>query len=237
MTPAPRPAKGTSRLFFLAAGGGVLALAVALLISAFGAQLSALAALLTDKEAFKTWVASWGAWGPAVYILIQAGQVILAPLPGETTAGLVSGLVFGFGWGLCYSMVGLTLGSAVAFGLGRLLGESVARRWIAPETRDRYRHLLDHQGAWLALLLFAVPYVPKDSLCILLGMGGMDFRVFLPVVVLGRLPAVALFTWKGAALYAGDYLMLGVAAAFFLGLAAVMYLQRQRLWDWLNRPR
>ena len=48
-------------------------------------------------------------------------QVVIAPIPGELT-GVVGGFLFGTWRAVVYSSLGLTVGSAVAFMLARLIG-------------------------------------------------------------------------------------------------------------------
>jgi uncharacterized membrane protein YdjX (TVP38/TMEM64 family) len=191
--------------------------------------------LLSTKEQIRALVASWGPWGPLVYILLQAIQVVLAPIPGETTGGFVSGFLFGNWLGLLYSMIGLTLGSVMGFLIGRWFGVHVVGRRVSPEVMDRFRFLMERQGALVSLLLFALPYFPKDYLCIILGLSGMPLKVFLVAVMVGRFPATLLFTLKGAHLYEGDYQSLIVLVGIFLGLAVVLFLFRETIYRWLTR--
>src|SRR6185295_19217774 len=86
--------------------------------------------LYRDKHFLKDTVASWGWAAPLVFIGIQAMQVIIAPIPGEIT-GPVGGALFGTAWGMFYSTVGLTIGTLVCFGLGRMWGEPLIRPWLS----------------------------------------------------------------------------------------------------------
>ena len=74
---------------------------------------------------------SWGQWGPLFLILFQALQVVVVPIPGETTTGLVSGFLYGPWLGALYTMVGLTLGSVLGFFLGHWLGDHIINRLIS----------------------------------------------------------------------------------------------------------
>jgi len=189
--------------------------------------------LLSDKEKIRALVKSWGAWGPLLYILLQAGQVIFAPLPGETTGGLMSGFLFGAGLGVVYSLIGLVLGSAIAFLLGRWLEEHVVTRWVSPPVMERFRFIMERQGALISLLLFALPYFPKDYVCIILGLSGMPLRVFLVVVTVGRFPATLLFNLQGAQLYAGNYSSFFILVGVFAVLAVILFFLRDTLYRWL----
>ncbi len=191
--------------------------------------------LFQNREKIRELVKSWGTWGPLVYILLQALQVVFAPLPGETTGGFVSGFLFGATLGVLYSLIGLTLGSVLGFLLGRWLEIHVITRWVSQEVFERFRFIMEHQGALISLALFALPYFPKDYLCIILGLSGMALKVFLVVVAVGRLPATLLFNLQGAQLYAGNYSGFFVLVGVFLVLAGILYFLRGTLYRWLTR--
>ncbi len=82
--------------------------------------------LCWDKEFMQATLRQWRTLAPLVFIVIQALQVVIAPIPGEVT-GLLGGFVFGQWLGFFYSTVGLTAGSLLAFWVGRRLGAPYAR--------------------------------------------------------------------------------------------------------------
>src|SRR3989442_14147116 len=85
--------------------------------------------LYQDKKFLKETVRSWGWMAPIVFIMIQALQVIISPIPGEIT-GPVGGALFGTWLGLLYSSIGLTLGTLFCFLVGRKLGEPPVPPWL-----------------------------------------------------------------------------------------------------------
>ena len=189
----------------------------------------------SSPEKMSELVKSWGAWGPLFYILFQATQVLIAPLPGETTGGFVSGFLFGPWLGLLYSLSGLLLGSIVAFLLGRWLGTPLVAKLVPADVLTRFRAIAEHRGALVALIIFALPYFPKDYFCLILGMSGMSLKVFSAVILAGRLPSTFLFTLQGARLYEGDYVTTLVLLGIVLAFAIFFFLQRERLYDFLVR--
>ena len=192
-------------------------------------------ALLQDREQIRRSVESWGHWAPLFFIVFQALQVVIVPIPGETSAGLVSGFVFGPWIGFLYTIIGLSLGSLLAYQVGRWLKNPLVNRLVSQESRRRLEALMQQQGALAALLIFALPYFPKDFFCIALGMSGMPIKIFLLVMILGRLPNALLFNLKGAYLYEGEYLSFFFLLGAFLALAGVVFLFRKRLSQLLER--
>jgi uncharacterized membrane protein YdjX (TVP38/TMEM64 family) len=78
--------------------------------------------LLEDKHEMRLYLRSWGVWAPAVFVVLQALQVVFAPIPGELT-GIAGGFIFGTWLAVLYSTVGLTLGSLGAFLAARVMGQ------------------------------------------------------------------------------------------------------------------
>lgn len=189
----------------------------------------------SSPEKMSEMVKSWGAWGPLFYILFQATQVLVAPLPGETTGGFVSGFLFGPWLGLLYSLSGLLLGSVVAFFLGRWLGNPLVAKLVPADVLTRFRDIAEQRGALVALIIFALPYFPKDYFCLILGMSGMSLKVFSAVILVGRFPSTFLFTLQGARLYEGDYVTTLVILAIVLACAIFFFIQREKIYDFLLR--
>jgi uncharacterized membrane protein YdjX (TVP38/TMEM64 family) len=185
-----------------------------------------------DKGQVRTWLESWGSLAPLVFILVQACQV-LTPLPLEIT-GFLGGFVFGVKAGLLFSTLGITLGSSLLFGLGRWLEIHLIERWVRRETLEKFALIIERRGALAAFCLFLLPGAPKRSLCLILGMGGMPFKVFLPIVTLGRLPATFLLTLQGAEVYQGNYLVPLLLLALLMSAAAALLAYREKLYHWLR---
>jgi uncharacterized membrane protein YdjX (TVP38/TMEM64 family) len=130
--------------------------------------------LYRDKHFLKATVASWGWAAPLVFIAIQAMQVIIAPIPGEIT-GPVGGALFGTAWGMFYSTVGLTVGTLVCFGLGRMWGEPLTRPWLSEHHWTKMNFIIEAEGAILCFILYLIPGFPKDIISYLFGMSPMGF--------------------------------------------------------------
>lgn len=153
--------------------------------------------LFLDRERLYAFIDEHQSYAALIFIVMQAIQVVAAPLPGEVT-GFVGGVLFGSYWGVLYSTIGLTLGSWLAFMLARWLGRPLVERLVDRETIRRYDYVMRHKGLFLAFLLFLIPGFPKDYLCYLLGLGHMSQRSFLMVSIPGRLLGTILLTLGGS---------------------------------------
>lgn len=180
--------------------------------------------LVQDKDAFNQYIASFGFWAPAVFMLFQIGQVVLAPIPGELT-GAVGGYIFGWPLAMLYSTIGLTTGSIVIFTLGRLLGQPLIVRFVPKQYLDRFAFIMEKQGVLTCFIFFIIPGFPKDYLCMMLGMTPIHWRVFLVICALGRIPGTLMLSLQGAALYEKNYWFL-----LWLALASIILIWAAYNW-------
>ena len=184
--------------------------------------------LYRDKHFLKEAVASWGWLAPVVFIAIQSLQVIISPIPGEIT-GPVGGALFGTLWGLVYSTIGLTMGTLVAFGIGRKWGEPLVRPWLSEHHWNRMNFIIEAEGAILCFILYLIPGVPKDIISYLFGISPLPFWVFATVSTLGRIPGTWISSYFGA--HVADRQII-YAIAFIAVIAALclpLYYYRERI--------
>lgn len=168
------------------AGWGIAAaLAVILLVRYWQPLL----ALVSEQDRLRNWIAGFGWAAPIVLIAVQAVQVIIAPIPGQVV-GLVSGYLFGTGWGTLYSIIGILLGAWAVMALSRKLGRRFAERFVAPEHMAKFDHLVDRGGPTAFFLLFLLPFVPDDSICILAGLTAIPMPLLMILAAVGRFPSV-----------------------------------------------
>lgn len=199
----------------------------------FGGELHDLQEFYSSSEKLRRFLVAFGPYSSAVFLLLQALQVIAAPIPGELT-GIVGGYVYGEAFGFFLSTLGLTLGSWVAFELSSILGRPFVERFVSKDVLEKFDFVTTTTGTLICFLLFIVPGFPKDYLCYLLGLSRMKLATFVIVAAIGRLPGTYILTVQGASLRSHDYV-----TAFFLAAASgvlllVAYLYRAQLFHWLK---
>lgn len=139
---------------------------------------------------------------PLLFMGFQIGQVLLAPIPGQLI-GLLGGWLFGFWGGLSLTMLGLTLGSFLAMLIGRYGGRWLIDRLLSHELLERFDHMVESSGLFTFFMLFLLPGLPDDALCLVAGMTPLRIPLLLAACLLGRLPGMAVLTWVGAGLEQG----------------------------------
>ena len=189
--------------------------------------------LFHDHQYMKDKLVEWGAAAPIIFIVIQALQVVVAPVPGEVT-GILGGFVFGQWLGLLYSMIGLTLGSLGAFALGRWLGDAYVRNLVSEETWNKLGFIVEAEGTILCFVIYLIPGLPKDIICYLFGLSPMPFWVFAVVSSLGRIPGTWVLSAQGAKTATGHYIEVMLLTAAVAALAVPAFYYRHRIMAWFE---
>jgi len=194
-----RPSGRRRRRLALWLAVGIAAIGAVFLVGDdIGGWWARLSETLATPEAFRAWVEGLGAWGPIGYLLAQAAQVVVVPIPG-TLFPPVGALAFGPWPALALSLAGMALGSAVVFLVARRWGRPLAVRLVGADRIHRYENLMTARGGLLIWLVFLLPLLPDDAVCALAGLSGLGFRRFMVIATVGRIPAVAagVFTMAG----------------------------------------
>src|SRR5262245_51277351 len=185
------------RLAQIAAGAGVLIVGIcAWLVTTDAPAYQFVVRLSVDQNFLRQTLSEWGMWAPVLFVLLQALQVIVAPIPGEVT-GVLGGFLFGEWYGLFYSLVGMTLGSVAAFAIGRWPGARSVRALVGQEIWDRMHFLVEARGSGLCAITYLIPGLPKDMASYLFGMSSMRFWLFALVSTLGRVPGTWVLSTQG----------------------------------------
>ena len=187
-----------------------------------------MARLYRDQAFLRETVQEWGLLAPVVFIVIQALQVVISPIPGEAT-GFLGGYLFGQWLGLVYSTIGLTLGSVAAFAVGRWLGEHYVKRLVSPTTWERLGFIVEAEGVILCFVIFLIPGLPKDLVCYLFGLSPMPLWVFTVVQGIGRVPGTWVLSAQGAHTAAGHFYRALLITAVCLAVALPLYYYRHRI--------
>jgi uncharacterized membrane protein YdjX (TVP38/TMEM64 family) len=189
--------------------------------------------LYRDKVFLRETLEEWGVLGPVIFMLIQALQVVISPIPGEAT-GFLGGYLFGEWLGLVYSTIGLTLGSVAAFSLGRWLGAHAVRGVVSKETWNRLGFIIEAEGAILCFIIYLIPGLPKDIICYLFGLSPMPLWVFALVQGVGRIPGTWVLSAQGANTATGQYYKVFLITAVALAVALPLYYYRHRILGWFR---
>jgi uncharacterized membrane protein YdjX (TVP38/TMEM64 family) len=174
-------------IFVLAAAASAAGIASLVLAVTHWAPMEAadLADLMSVQQ-IEDLVASWGAWGPLVSVLLMVVHSFV-PFPAELLAS-ANGMLFGLVLGTAVTWVGAMLGALVAFGLARRFGRPLVLRLLS----ERHRRVLDtwtaRSGAGGLLLARLVPAISFNLVNYAAGLAGVGWWTFTWTTAIGILP-------------------------------------------------
>jgi len=190
--------------------------------------------LYQDHQEFKKTISSYGAYAPLAYILLQVLQIVIAPIPGGAVEFL-GGVLFGVKAGFIYSMIGLTLGSWLAFSLARIFEKVAVEKFVSKQTRKKFDYLVEHQGAILSFILFLIPGFPKDALCYILGLTPMHLGIFLTISTIGRIPGTLMATLQGAKAFEHQYMLFLILMGLSALVILIFYIYHEEIHNWVKK--
>ena len=200
---------------------------VTLAVVALGLGVARYAPFVTDPEWVRTTVDRAGPYAPLAFLALQATQVVLAPIPGQTLA-VVGGYLFG-PIGAVYSVAGVAIGSSIVLVLSRRYGRPFVERVVAGDVLDRFDTFVAEYGLLGLVVVFSLPTFPDDAICAIAGLTSIRLRTILVVLVVARTPTFVLATLVGDGLAAAQYrLVVGILVGVGVVVVAV-YVFRERL--------
>ncbi len=189
--------------------------------------------VLFDTAALQSWLDQFGILAPVVFILIQMLQVIFAPIPGQAVA-LAAGYLFGAVAGTIYSMIGVVLGSAIAFLIARRYGRPAVESLLAADVIDRFDEFVDWAGVPGLLVFVLIPGLPDDAISFLAGLAKFRLPTFLGVIIVGRLPAYVLTVYAGDSLAGGELLEALLVLIVLIAVSVLGYLKQDAIQEALQ---
>ncbi len=172
--------------------------------------------VVKSSESLQAYLERAGIWMPMIYILLQFLQVILLPIPSvvSTIAGVA---LFGAFWATIYSMIGIMLGSILAFFIGRRWGNKAVSWMVGADTLQKWQRKLKGRDNLILTLAFALPLFPDDILCFLAGLSTMSMGYFVVMITICRFLGIAgtcysidfipFNTWWGVLIWCGFALL------------------------------
>ena len=183
-----RQNKALSRFINL---GTLLGLLLAVGFGVYGFQ----AGIFTSEQRLEQFISASHLIAPLVFILIQVIQVVIPIIPGGVSC-LASVVLFGPLPGFLYSYVGICLGSVIGFFLGRFYGKPFVLAVTKPKTYEKYQKFLQKDKKFEIFFLIAMllPAFPDDLICMLAGLTNMRVKKFLLILLLAKIPAIAMYS-------------------------------------------
>lgn len=208
-----------------------LALALALGALYWLLHDSGLIATILDAGALKAQVSRLGPWGPLAVIGLMVLAILVSPIPSAPIA-LAAGALYGHAWGTLYVLLGAEIGALAAFGIARVVGYEVLRRWLGERLSLGW---LGSQNALMGLVFASrlLPFVSFDVVSYAAGLTVLSVWRFALATLAGIVPASFLLAHFGAEMVAGEARQ-AMIAALGLGLLVAVPFVVKYIRDRLN---
>lgn len=188
-------------------------------------------ALVSDRARVQAWLVGLGPLGPLVFILMNASQVVVAPIPGYVVQG-VAGYLFGVWWGSVFGIIGMLLGGWIAMMLARLYGRPLVQRIAGAERLQRWEGVIHSDSIWPWFLLLLGPV--GDIPYFLAGLTRVAAWKILLIALVLRAPSVLVAAAVGAGLITVPLPSLVALGIVFVLLAALLHRRRDSLQRWFD---
>jgi uncharacterized membrane protein YdjX (TVP38/TMEM64 family) len=143
-------------------------------------------------------ISKYELWGLLIYIIADVLSITLAPLTSIPFIPLVVE-IWGVFWTIIASIIGWTLGSALAFWIARKYGASVVRKFITIDDKKEkfYKHISEKNVFWYLIFLRII--IPVDILSYMLGLfTDINWRMFMITTVIGIIPGIVALSFVGS---------------------------------------
>lgn len=165
----------------------VFAVAVFIVVGACAYFLkSGILKKFTNVNELRKKIEKFGFFALPAFLLLQILQVAVFPIPGVIAIGVGVALFGEFKGGL-YSFIGITLGSLIAFFIGRVLGYKAASFFVGEKKLTALIKKLDGKDKAVITAMFFLPFFPDDLLCFVAGLSSMSAGYFCVVIIITRL--------------------------------------------------
>ncbi|WP_047043011.1 TVP38/TMEM64 family protein [Vibrio mexicanus] len=196
----------------------LIALAIALVI--FVAKQTGILEIITDIRSLQEWIAGFGVWGYAVFVLAFVFACVFM-LPGSAFT-IVAGIVFGPVKGALLALFSATLGATVAFILARFIfRDTIVKKFGDNPIFKKIDDGVAQNGSSFLILTRLVPVFPFSLQNYAYGITGLNLATYVIVSLITMAPGAFIFAYM-----AGDIATNGVSAMLlvkFAGAGLVLF--------------
>lgn len=172
--------------------------------------------VLLDRGVLEDRIRALEYWGPLAVIALMTGAIVFSPIPSAPIA-LAAGAAYGHLWGTVYVLIGAELGALVAFGIARLAGYGVLRKWFGSRLD---LGLLGSQNALMGIVFVSrfLPFISFDLVSYAAGLSPLAVWRFAAATLAGIVPTSFLLAHFGGEMVSGESQRIGVTVVALGGI-------------------
>jgi len=183
---------------------------------------------LSQKAALLNIVETGSLYAIPISILFVSVLVFFPVIPYPVLAGMI-GSIFGIGLGLGISLAGIALGTILMFSMARYGFQQWTQQTLEKYPKIKEYEALFNQNAFLGIVAVRlIPVVPSPVVNILCGVSTVSTIKFLVASLIGKLPAVFLFTFAGSMFEQNKIMTFLIYGLYFLIITLLVGLKLKR---------
>jgi uncharacterized membrane protein YdjX (TVP38/TMEM64 family) len=189
--------------------------------------------LIATAKNLQEAILAYGSAGLLVIVFLHALHVIISVIPAALIQ-FVGGLIYGIPIGMAVGIIGVAVGTAVAFCLSRFLGRRILTLFMSDKTIDKMDKLISNDMSTIALLiLFIIPF-PKDFIAYFIGLTNINAIKFFIISAIGRLPGMFIATYLGANVIDNNLTLTIMVGGITLIALLFFYFFKDKLLDFVS---
>lgn len=192
---------------------------------------------LLSAQALKAQLDALSAWRGHPLLIPAAmgvyGGLLLTMFPLSILV-VLTGLLFGSGWGFLYATLGTLTSSAVTYWVGSWMGQSTLQHYGGQRV-NRLSRYIGHRGIRTMIVINLLPIAPFTLTNLMAGASHMRFRSYMIGSTIGIVPGLAVVTVLGSQIGALLNATDKTDAALAVGIVAVCLALLIFVPRWLRR--
>lgn len=180
-----------------------------------------------NAELFRRWLAQWGAWAWAGFLLIGTGLLSVG-FP-RLALSAIAGALFGVFYGTVLAELATTLSAIPAFYYTLFVGRDMVTRRLGGRLQ-KFNALLEQHGFMVMLLIRLCPVGNSFITNCLAGLSAIRFNAYLLASAIGFLPLTFIFAYFGGGIVGHSSLHLVFSVGLFAAFSLIF------LWYFRHSP-
>ena len=193
--------------------------------------------VIRDEESFQAFLERSGKWMAVLFVVLQFLQVVILPIPSTVTV-VAGAALFGPLVGSLLSLLGIVIGSLIAFLVGRYAGYRVVAWLVGKDTLDKWLKKIKGKDKLLLSAMFILPVFPDDVLCFVAGISSMSLPLFLGIIVISRVAAIFMTSYSVTLIPFNTWwglLTWGILIALVVVLFVFLFKKSDKILNWFAK--
>ncbi|MCL2370944.1 MAG: VTT domain-containing protein [Firmicutes bacterium] len=166
-------------------------------------RLTGLTQYLRDLDLLTQTIRDFGPPGAIIYVVFVIISIVALPVPGILII-LAGVAIYGPLLTILLVSIGTLIGSMMAFAMGRIFGKSLIFWLFGKEKAAKYIAKITKNSRVPLISMLILPFFPDDMLCMAAGVSDISWGEFFFIVIVARLPVVAITAFFGSGIIPFD---------------------------------